>query len=124
MDYDKFVVQIGQSAMLSSYASSLAWMVPAVEIVIAVLLAFETLRLRGLLASFSIMVMFTTYIYIVLQFTDRPPCSCGGILEKLGWVEHLIFNTVFVVLAIIAIGLHHALARPVGNGLPRKSERI
>lgn len=47
--------------------------------------------------------MFTAYIVIILHFSYFVPCSCGGILEKLGWTEHLIFNVVFVLLAIVAI---------------------
>lgn len=49
------------------------------------------------------MVMFTTYIVIILHFTAFTPCSCGGALEKMGWTEHLIFNIVFVGLALIGI---------------------
>jgi hypothetical protein len=49
------------------------------------------------------MILFTTYIVIILNFSSFVPCSCGGILEKLGWTAHLIFNVVFIVLGIAAI---------------------
>ncbi|MNL56096.1 hypothetical protein D3C87_1795620 [compost metagenome] len=91
--------------MLSNYAGLLAWMVPLVEIVIAVLLVFESLRLRGLFASFSLMTMFSTYIFIILNYAETIPCNCGGVLEKLKWPEHMVFNIVFVVLGIIGIWL-------------------
>lgn len=37
------------------------------------------------------------------------PCSCGGILESLGWREHLYFNLAFIALAVLALinTLHH-----------------
>jgi uncharacterized membrane protein YphA (DoxX/SURF4 family) len=103
LDYQKFTVQIGQSPILTSYADTIAWLIPAVEILICVLLTTSSTRLIGLYASFSLMVMFTAYIAMILKFAERTPCHCGGILEKLGWTEHLIFNAVFVVLAIVGI---------------------
>lgn len=57
----------------------------------------------GLFAAFSIMVMFTAYIYIILNYSSFIPCSCGGILEKLGWKEHLFFNLIFIMLAAAGI---------------------
>src|SRR5690606_10893575 len=49
------------------------------------------------------MVAFTVYIYLILNYSDFVPCSCGGILEKLGWTEHLIFNAAAVLLSIVGI---------------------
>ncbi|MDR6785246.1 putative membrane protein YphA (DoxX/SURF4 family) [Pedobacter africanus] len=99
LEYDKFTVNIGQSPMLTAYAGVLAWLVPAVEVVLSVMLVFTGLRLYGLFASFSLMVMFTTYIFTVLHFMEDMPCACGGVLEKLSWDAHLVFNIGFVVLA-------------------------
>ena len=57
--------------------------------------------------------MFTVYIIMILNFTSFVPCSCGGVLENLGWIEHLIFNSVFIILGLLAIatasGLRHTL---------------
>jgi len=64
------------------------------------------LRLTALYAAFSLMVMFTAYIAFILNFSDYIPCSCGGILEKMSWKEHLIFNSGFVIIALIGIALH------------------
>jgi hypothetical protein len=43
---------------------------------------------------------FTTYIILILNFSSFIPCSCGGILEKLGWTEHLIFNFFLQVVVV------------------------
>ncbi|MNL02039.1 hypothetical protein D3C87_1225310 [compost metagenome] len=109
LEYDRFVVTIGQSAMLTPYAGLLAWLVPVAELVLVVLLVFEKFRLPGLLASFSLMVMFTAYIFIVLYLMREQPCGCGGVLEKLGWEAHLMFNIGFVVLAGIGVALQHTV---------------
>lgn len=103
MDFQKFKVQVGQSPILTDYAIIIAWIIPTIEIVISIMLVFRRTLLAGLYASFSLMLMFTAYIVIILNFAERVPCSCGGILEKMGWTEHLIFNIGFVILALIAI---------------------
>lgn len=103
LDFEQFRVQLGQSPLLSAFAQWIAWAVPSIEIVIAVLLMSPRLRFLGLYASFSLMIMFTTYIIIILNFTDFIPCSCGGVLEQLGWTEHLVFNIGFIFLALLGI---------------------
>ena len=106
IDYQKFTVQIGQSPLLTDFAGVLAWAVPGVELLIAGMLAITRLRMVGLYAAFSLMVMFTAYIIAILQFSDSIPCSCGGVLEAMGWTEHLIFNIGFVLLGFTGIVLH------------------
>src|SRR5690606_35884387 len=68
VDYGNFRVQLGQSPLLTAYAHVVAWAVPAIELIIAVGLVSPKLRLRGLYASFALMVMFTAYIVIILNF--------------------------------------------------------
>ena len=101
--YDTFRVQLGQSPILTSISSWFVWMVPAAELVIAGMLVVPRLRLMALYAAFSLMTMFTAYIFIILTYSPFVPCSCGGILEKMGWEEHLVFNSVFVLLALTGI---------------------
>lgn len=103
LDFETFTVQLAQSPLLSAYAGVIAWMVPGIEILIAGLLVFSRLRNVALYAAFTLMVMFTAYIYIILNFSDFVPCSCGGVLEELSWTQHLIFNVVFIVLGAVAI---------------------
>src|SRR5690606_38246751 len=103
LEYENFAVQIGQSPLLSAYAGLLAWLVPALEIIIAFLLIFKRLQFWSLFAAYVLLIMFTAYMFIMLNYTSFLPCSCGGILEKLDWTEHLIFNIGLVVLAFIAM---------------------
>ncbi|WP_316817989.1 MauE/DoxX family redox-associated membrane protein [Pedobacter nyackensis] len=106
LDFQKFKMELGQSPLLTDYATAIAWLVPSVEILLSVLLYFKRTQLIGLYASFSLMLMFTIYIIIILNFAERIPCSCGGILDQMGWTEHLIFNLSFVLLAVAGIFLH------------------
>jgi len=105
VDYENFRVQLGQSPLLTAYAHLVAWAVPALELIIAGMLFIPKLRLWGLYACFTMMVMFTAYIVIILNFTDNIPCSCGGVLEDLGWTEHIVFNVFFILLGVFSIFL-------------------
>lgn len=102
-DYEKFLVQLGQSPLLTSFAKWVAWFVPAVEIIIALLLILPGTRLRALYASFTMMVMFSAYIVAITRFSPYVPCSCGGILEKMNWNQHLVFNIAITLLALLSI---------------------
>ena len=106
MDVQKFTVQIGQSPLLTNFAGVVAWGIPITELLIAGMLAITRLRLWGLYASFGLMTMFTAYIIAILQFSEHIPCSCGGVLESMGWTEHLIFNIGFVLLGLGGVILH------------------
>nr|WP_121272146.1 MauE/DoxX family redox-associated membrane protein [Pedobacter schmidteae] len=112
MEFDKFKIQIGQSPLLTDYAAILVWLVPVVEIVIVGLLAFERTKLAGLWASFVLMVGFSVYIYLIMNFADHIPCSCGGILEKMSWGQHLVFNLVFVGVAVMALVMYRKAKQP------------
>ncbi|MBA6152708.1 MauE/DoxX family redox-associated membrane protein [Gelidibacter maritimus] len=99
LDFETFETQLGQSPLLSAYAKPVAIGVPFLELIIAFFLMFKRSRLLALFGFFAMMMMFTTYIVIILNFTDFVPCSCGGVLEALGWTEHLVFNSVFILLS-------------------------
>jgi len=101
-DYSSFKYQVHISPFLSSF-SNFAWIIPAVELMTTVLLIFNTWRMIGLYASFFIMLSFTVYITLMLLFAEHLPCSCGGVLRKLSWPQHLVFNIFFLNIAIAGI---------------------
>ncbi len=103
MEFEKFQVQLAQSPLLSAYAGIVSYSVIIVEWLTSILLILPAFRRIGLYVSLSLMASFTAYIFIILNYSDFVPCSCGGILEKLGWTEHLIFNIGCVGLAIASI---------------------
>jgi hypothetical protein len=116
LDFEKFSVQLGQSPLLSAFAGWISWTVLIVEFVIVFFLLFPKTKIKALYAGFCLMSMFTAYIFIMLYYSSFLPCSCGGILEKMSWEEHLVFNIFFVVLAAFALWLHH-------SQLPVKKEK-
>ncbi len=105
LDYQTFSVQLGKSPLLSGFEKWITVIIPMSELLIAGMLLTKRFRLTGMYASLLMMVMFTAYIIAILNFSYHIPCSCGGILNSLGWTEHLVFNIIFVLLAIGSIVL-------------------
>ena len=116
-DIQKFSVQIGQSPLLTDFAGILAWTVPFSELLIAGMLATLRFRRVGLYASFSLMMTFTVYITAILIIDENIPCSCGGVLESMGWTEHLIFNIGYVMLGLMGIFLNSSLLETGVRGI-------
>jgi uncharacterized membrane protein YphA (DoxX/SURF4 family) len=102
-DFQNFKTQLGQSPILTAYTEWVVWLVPLTEYILAFLILADRFRLIALYGTLGLMTMFTTYIVLILNFSDYIPCSCGGILEAMGWTEHIIFNAFFIVLVTLAI---------------------
>lgn len=107
LDFENFQIQLGQSPLVSAYAGWIAILVPATEIIFAIALTIPKTQLIALYGSYVLMVMFSAYIYIILNYSEFIPCSCGGVLEKMTWNQHLIFNLLFVFAGAIAILLQY-----------------
>ena len=106
IDFENFQTQLGQSPLLSAYATYTPFLVIIVELGLVIGLALPVSRIKALNLSMGLMTAFTTYIILILNFSSFIPCSCGGILEKLGWTEHLIFNLFFIVIGGCSLLLH------------------
>ena len=103
LEFNNFQAQLGQSPLLSAFTGFVSYAVIIVELIIAFILAISKTRLLGLIASFSLMMMFTAYILIITNYSYYVPCSCGGILQNMEWKGHLVFNICFTIFSIIAI---------------------
>lgn len=103
LDFETFQIQLGQTTLLRPVADWLPWAVVVTELLVASLLCFVKTRLLGLYMSLFLMILFTVYIVIILSFVANVPCSCGGVLQAMGWKDHLIFNGFLMVIAFIGI---------------------
>ena len=84
----------------------LVWSIPFIEVLIAVGLIFEKTRVAALYVSLFLMLAFTVYtVAILLHAFKYIPCSCGGVIRKLTWPQHLFFNLFFVGISILGIML-------------------
>jgi uncharacterized membrane protein YphA (DoxX/SURF4 family) len=103
MEFDVFQEQLIESPILEPVAPLVAFGLPLTEFIVSFLLFVPRYRLKGLYASFALMIFFTGYVIAILSIDKELPCSCGGIIEQLSWQGHLIFNSGLVVLAVIGI---------------------
>ncbi|KAA0126791.1 tellurium resistance protein TerC [Chryseobacterium sp. SN22] len=113
MDFENFQIQIAQSPLLSAYAVPVSYGIVVPELITCFLLVFQKTRYAGLYASYILMVLFTVYIYLILHYSEFIPCSCGGILEKMDWDTHLVFNIICILLASMPLlmAYHRTLSR-------------
>lgn len=108
-DFQRFQAQLNISPLPSEVAWFTAWFIPTSELVAAVLLCFARFRLYGLMVSSTLMAVFTAYVLFILFLSKEIPCSCGGVLESMGWQEHLIFNIIFLSLGLFGIRVSRTL---------------
>ncbi|KMQ65273.1 hypothetical protein ACM39_16450 [Chryseobacterium sp. FH2] len=112
LDFENFQVQISASPLLNGFSQFLPYTIIIVEFLIAGLLCYLKTRNLGLIGSFVLMLIFTVYIDLLLRTSKNLPCSCGGLLEKMSWHQHLYFNIGCVILSVIALGINLKYSRP------------
>src|SRR5690606_16125271 len=103
---DRFFNNLNNSPILPDViwlSYIISWVVPTLAIVIALLIAIPTTRLKGLYSALGLMIAFTIYVVGIVFISPYGPCSCGGIITLLSWPQHLIFNVGLIILALVAI---------------------
>jgi putative oxidoreductase len=104
MDFKTFTGEMNNQPLPNSWTPFLVWFIPSTEIALSIALIFERTRLLGLYGSLVLMGLFTVYTSIILMhFFAYVPCSCGGIIKRLTWRQHLVFNLFFVALSISGV---------------------
>ena len=92
-------------------AEALSYVVPGVELLIAMLLLFSATRWWGYLGSLLVLTVFITYVGLIwVGAFPRVPCNCAGIIESLGWAEHFVLN-----LGLIGLAVYGLRSREVGS---------
>lgn len=107
LDYKTFAFQLGKSPYVTGIADFIAWALPVGELITVILLLNKKTRLIALYGSFFLMLLFTGYIYIMLHYSYYIPCSCGGILSKMSWQQHFIFNMAYTFIALTGILIYN-----------------
>ena len=106
LDFHTFTGEMMNQPLPNSWTPFLVWFIPCSEILMCIALLFERTRLIGFYAALFFMSLFTIYsIFIILNFFGRIPCSCGGVIKRLTWKQHIVLNLFFVGLSISGIVL-------------------
>lgn len=102
LNYEQSRIQMMNQVFPVFISKLLLWTVPVSELLIAGLLLSKKWRIPGLLFSCLLLFLFTVYILLVMSNVfGRIPCSCGGIISRLSWGQHLAFNIFFLTLALV-----------------------
>ena len=117
LDFKGFTGDMYNQPFSHKIAPIIIWTLPAMELLIVLALLFEKTRRAGLWASLILMLLFTIYTILVLsRFFSRVPCSCGGVIKRLSWSQHLFFNLFFVGISIAGIILRRSVPGNVSTG--------
>ncbi len=105
LDYENFSIQLSSFPYLPDTIKYFAWLVPSSEFAIIVLLLLPRYRLTGFYVAILLLMIFTVYLFMVIMYAPHIPCSCGGILQRLSWNAHIIFNSCWILLGVTGVWL-------------------
>lgn len=115
-DYHRFVDQIKLAPvpLMQLLGPTLGWLVPLTEVILIPLLWVKRSRVIGLYLSFLLLLIFEIYIAAMLLSGLELPCTCGGLISKLQWNEHLIFNGFFMATSLSPV-IHKCIIRIINH---------
>jgi hypothetical protein len=104
LDFKTFFKEMNNQPLPNSWTPFLVWFIPCSEILLSLALLFERTRLLGFYGSLVLMGLFTIYAILILSHVfPYVPCSCGGVIKRLTWRQHLVLNLFFVTLSVIGV---------------------
>ena len=107
-----FAAQLDKSPFLSGFSGFIGTALPAFEIALALALSFYRTRFVALYIAGGLLFLFTLYLVFILSFTKQLPCSCGGVIARMSWGQHIVFNLFFLILAVTGIVLQKINNKP------------
>lgn len=91
--FELFTNNLEKSLFFENYnVVFLGVLIIAIEAIIPLLIFFQTTEKLGYVVSFILFFLFTGYIILMKVYSPFMPCSCGGLIEKLSWNGHIVFN--------------------------------
>jgi hypothetical protein len=116
--YDVFAAVLNETPVVKHFAGWIAWMIPTIELVVALLLIIPSFRAKGLIASFILLFFLTGYLLWMVGFHKELPCNCGGVVKALSWKQHIVFNAFFLALAATGILLTRGIRQVMIGTIP------
>ncbi len=102
LDFDIWIIKLFKTGFFSlSFSYFLGMGVPIAEFIIVFCLIFQ-LKFCYQINFFFILVL-TLYLIFYHYFSLSENCSCGGLLEKLDFVSHLLFNIGLLFLSSVLL---------------------
>jgi putative oxidoreductase len=116
IDFKGFAADLRNQPFPNSLVQFLVWIFPSLELLIVLAMLFEKSRLAGFGISFVLMSLFTIYTAaVLLHFFPRTPCSCGGVIKKLSWSQHLALNIFYTGISWLGMRLQLKKQKQITN---------
>ena len=100
-----FKIRLEQFPFIGAFAKILFWLIPSLELAIALIFFFPSIRKIAMYLSAVLLILFSAYILALLFIADSIPCSCSGVIPSLSWKQHLFFNIGCLSMSLIGIVL-------------------
>jgi len=100
LDYPLFLIELNKQPFPKWSIPTLSVVIPLAEICTAILPAFQRTKISGFRASFILMSLFTLYVVLAMtRVFGHIPCACAGIIGRMPWFPHLVFNIFFTIVS-------------------------
>jgi hypothetical protein len=94
------------SPVIREYSNVISLFLPPFEIFVALALMIRATRFYGLIMASGLMLVFTIYVTYIMTSGRPRPCLCGGIIQQMNWMQHLLFNYTFLFIGVTALIFH------------------
>jgi len=110
---DTFIAGIRKVPFFGQFAELIGWGIPVLELALALGMVIQNEKIRLISFRISVLIMgiFTLYLAWMISFVEHKLCHCGGVIESLGWPQHLLFNFVWLILGIWSIRKNNSLIK-------------
>jgi hypothetical protein len=113
--HDRFNAEISWFPLISNVATFISYAFPALLLITSVLITINKTRLLGLYISLGILAILNAYLFSVVRFAEKVPCSCSGIWDNIEWNGQMIINLVFIVINVVAIVNHARMKKAMAT---------
>jgi len=111
-NYPKFRLQLQRFPVDLSVLRTQAWIIPATELIIALLLLVPVTRLKGLFATLFLLSLYTLYLVCMLETRFYCICKCGEPFQSLSLKMHIVFTLASVFFTGVGVVLSGRLVDP------------
>jgi hypothetical protein len=116
----------------TAWSGFLSYFFPTLELFIAACLIVglgvsnQRITRVGLLGSAALMAVFTFYLIYMVVFIAHLPCSCGGVIQRMSWKQHIVFNLLLLFFSISGLRLigKKGIGKPWRPGTPNADNLI
>lgn len=103
--HEAFELSLVQQPLIGAFAPTLSWLMPLLEILLAILLFMPNRKLESLGWKLSLLLILLFSIYIalgVMGILKNAPCMCSSFLTNVNRITHLWINGILFIVSLIA----------------------